>query len=299
MQARQPEGHVTVVGAGGFIGRSLTAAFEVGGVEVVKVARSTPIDPATETWHKIVTSRTIYWAASSINPQIASEHPERAEQDRGALRTFLARLSVGGAESRVVLLSSGGTVYGDSVAPPHAEDAPTRPVSAYGRAKLALEGDLLDWGGPGTVARISNAYGPGQGIAPGQGVIGHWLRALRDRAEITVIGSPESARDYLYIDDLVACFQALHHHLGDLPPVLNVGSGRPSSLSEVLAAVERVSASHRPDVVFRPARDFDLRDSWLDTRLAQRVLGWTATASLEDGISAMWAWIMSGEGSSR
>lgn len=292
MQAPTPNGRATVVGSGGFIGRSLAEALESTGAEVVRVTRSTPLSPGSEIWDAVVASKTIFWAASSINPQIAAEHPERAELDRRSMRDFLAGLSDSGSSSRVVLLSSGGTVYGDSMPPPHSEEAPTRPTSAYGAAKLALEDDLLRWEGTGTVARISNAYGPGQRIAPGQGVIGHWLRALRDRAEITVIGSPESARDYVYIADLVECFVMLHQHVGKVPTILNVGSGRPTPLSEVLASVENVSDQHDPVVVFRPARNFDLRDSWLDTRLATSALGWTAKTPLDDGIAAMWAWVV-------
>ncbi|MBI9114775.1 NAD-dependent epimerase/dehydratase family protein [Sanguibacter suaedae] len=287
---KAPSG-ATIVGAAGFIGSALSQAFDATGRSAVQVGRHDRLAEGTLLWDQVVASSTVFWCASSINPQIAAEHPERIDRDRTEFSGFLDRLMASGSQARVVLLSSGGTVYGDASTPPFTERSPTVPTSAYGVAKLSIERELLERTGRGLVVRVSNAYGPGQYPAPGQGVIGHWLRALRDGREIVVYGGPEILRDYLYIDDLTEFLLAVHDSRGDLPPVLNVGSGEATSLSTVLAAVGTVSDRHELSVVRHPARPFDLRESWLDVSLAGTVLGWRPRTAVEPGVTAMWRWL--------
>ena len=131
----------------------------------------------------------------------------------------------------MVLVSSGGTVYDPAVPPPYPESAPTRPRTAYGRAKLALEGQrspaagLPDW----VTLWVANVYGPGQPAVSGQGVDGYWLRAAAEGEPLTVYGNPDSTRDYVYVGDVAEAMLATHRAAVP-PPVVNVGSGEPTSL---------------------------------------------------------------------
>ena len=278
-----------VVGGHGFIGSALAARLERIGASVERAGRDAT-GPASASLDRIAQARTIFWSASSVNPKIAAESPEAVAADRAAFSGFLDALDARRSTARVVLFSSGGTVYGDA-RPPFSESTTARPTSAYGRVKLALEQTLLERRAESVVVRISNAYGPGQRPAPGQGVIGHWLRALARREPIEIYGSLDAARDYVYIDDLVDALIAVARS-GELPPVLNLGSGTPTTLGEILQVVEAVSHEHPADVRHMPARSFDLEQVWLDTRLAKDTLGWTAGTDLATGITAMWRWAL-------
>lgn len=288
MPASSQTHDAVVVGARGFIGRALSARLEEAGIPTTRVGRG---DLAADSplWPTLASAATVYWAASSINPAIAASDPDLVAADRQAFGEALTRLDGLSSRARVVLFSSGGTVYGPA-RPPFTEETPARPSSAYGLAKLALEQDLAASALTGVAVRIANAYGPGQQPAPGQGVIGHWLRALARHEPIKVFGDLAVARDYLYIDDLVDALVLLHG-ADEVPPVLNLGSGRPTTLEEILATIETVSREHPVQVEHSPARSFDLERVWLDSGLAQRLLGWEAATRVEDGILSMWQWI--------
>jgi len=278
-----------VVGARGFIGRALCAKFDTLNVPALPLDRGDLDSPDAVV--RIGECRTIYWAASTINPAIAVDEPERVAVDQAAFSAFLDLLAKLASPPQVVLLSSGGTVYGRDI-PPFTEDTPARPDTAYGRAKLDLERELSVRPLPQVIARISNAYGPGQRPARGQGVIGYWLSAVAARRPLRVIGSLDVVRDYLYIDDLVTALVALHEP-DNSPNLLNLASGVPTTLREVLATIASVTGVERPKIELVPQRDFDLDEVWLDATLAYQTLGWKPQTNLATGIAATWDWVVS------
>jgi UDP-glucose 4-epimerase len=285
-----------VVGAAGFLGSSLVHTLHAGGVPVATFTRKTPfLTDSGSPDDGLVAARTVFWLASSINPAIAESEPWRVHEDRGTFVSLLRAIERLADPPRVVLVSSGGTVYDPAVPPPYREDSPARPRGAYGRAKLELERLLHESAlGPGraVAVRVSNAYGPGQPAASGQGVIAYWLRALAAGDPITIFGDPATTRDYVYVDDIAAALAAVHRRPGPLPRVLNVGSGVPTSLED-LADLVRTAAGSRTEIVREPARGFDVPHSWLDVRLAADLLGWQPATPLPAGVAAAWHWACS------
>jgi UDP-glucose 4-epimerase len=279
-----------VIGAAGFLGTALVRTLTGSGVPVATFTRKTPF--VTESGFPdrgVLAARTVFWLASSINPAIAETEPWRVDGDRAAFVTLLHALQRLADPPRVVLVSSGGTVYDPAVAPPYREDSPTRPRGAYGRAKLAMERLLHQAPLPGVVVRVANAYGPGQPAASGQGVVAHWLRALTAGDPIMIFGDPATTRDYVYVDDVAEALAAVHRHPGTLPAVLNVGSGAPTSLAE-LAEMVRAAAGNGARIRRAPARGYDVPHSWLDVALAAELLGWRPRTSLPAGVAAAWRW---------
>ena len=278
---------VAVVGATGFLGSALARSLDGPGVHLY--TRSRPVLASGRLPAELHTVATVVWAASRVNPQVAEERPDLVAQDEAALLDFLRALDTHGLSPRTVLLSSGGTVYGDDGAP-FSETTPTRPVNAYGRAKVRLEQVLTEHAALPTVVRVANAYGPGQPAGPGQGVLAHWLRAVADGRPVTVFGALATARDYVAVQDVVAALVLLHEHVGTVP-VVNVGSGRATTLGELLDVVRDVTGT--PDLAVRhePARGFDVPATWLDVGLAREVLGWEPRTSLRSGVAATWEWL--------
>lgn len=282
---------VAVIGAAGFLGRSLVAALQQSATPVVAYTRSVPfLAPDGSADPGLSAARTVFWLATQINPHIAEHEPEKVVEDRRTFAGFLDAVRALPTAPTVVLLSSGGTVYDPRTDPPYAETAPTAPLSAYGRAKLALE-ELLAERAPGghTTLRVSNAYGPGQPVAAGQGVVAHWLRAARRGEDVRLFGDPQTTRDYVYVDDVAAAMTAVHRATGPLPPVLNVGSGRPTSLGELAEVVLATVADPRLRLVVEPRRSFDVAQTWLDVGLAAASVGWAPATTLEEGIARAWA----------
>jgi UDP-glucose 4-epimerase len=287
-------GTAAVVGAAGFLGSALVAAAERSGVPVAAYTRATPFLSSDGSPDGLLArSRTVFWLASSINPALAESDPARVRTDREAFASLLGAVRTLPEPPRVVLLSSGGTVYDPAHPPPYRESSPTRPRGAYGRAKLELEALLTSSALPGVIVRASNVYGPGQPAVSGQGVVGYWLRAAARGDDLVVYGEPETTRDYVYVEDVAAALLAVHRAAA-VPPLLNIGSGDPTSLKELADTVLDVVGDPALRWDQRPARGFDVPHTWLDVTLARTAIGWRPATVLRDGLAAAWHSVGSG-----
>jgi nucleoside-diphosphate-sugar epimerase len=105
--------------------------------------------------------------------------------------------------------------------------------------------------------------------------------------------SPATARDYIYVDDVVAAFAAIR--AADIPPgnVYNVGSGRQTSIAEVVALVrDRFGIRDEPQWGTMSAKGWDT-DIWIAN--AKRIgaeVGWRATTPFSEGFERTAAWLM-------
>jgi UDP-glucose 4-epimerase len=292
-------GGVAVCGSSGFIGSRLSSALERAGVPVARFGRTTPVLAADGALVPgLAEADTVFYLATSLSPATAERAPDRVALEREFFVELMNRIGKEGRRPTVVLASSGGTVY-DAAAPlPHREQTPSAPTSVYGRAKRDLEDDLLSCSGTlnPVVLRLANVYGPGQPAARGYGVLPHWLRAVADGSPLQVFGSLRSCRDYVHVDDVVTAMVQVHTATvrdgsGGLPACLNIGSGRPTALLELLALVVEV-AGRQVVAEFAPARAFDRHDSWLDPSEAGRRLGWQARIPLADGVRETWEQVL-------
>jgi UDP-glucose 4-epimerase len=286
----EPAASLAVVGAAGFLGSALVRRAARDQIPCTAFTRRAPfLDPHGRPAAGLATAQTIYWLASSINPALAETQPERVVADRVTFTALLRAVVPLPHRPRVVVLSSGGTVYDPAVPPPYHEGSPIAPHGRYGEAKLDLEQltatELAP--GQGVALRVANAYGPGQPARGGQGVIAYWLRAVSLGDPITVIGDRNSTRDYVYIEDIVDALVAVHRFAGPLPATINVGSGQPTALGELAELVQKITGTAR-ELVYRPARGFDVPHTWLDVSLAERLLGVRARTDLPTGLAATW-----------
>jgi UDP-glucose 4-epimerase len=238
----------------------------------------------------------VFYLASSVNPAVAEQHPEWVAADHHQFRALLRALARLGSPPTIVLASSGGTVYDSSSPPPYTEESPVRGSSLYAAAKIALEDELSSVAAavPGVILRLSNVYGPGQRTGKGQGVLAYWLEAAARGSALRLIGDPGNTHDYVYIDDVVAGMCLIHGAvrrqpglLSSGPLILNIGSGRGTSLAELIKIVDAVVGRDMP-VERHAAPRISRPHVWLDCGQAERVLGWRPVTSLTGGVSAMW-----------
>lgn len=279
-----------VVGPDGFLGSALVRHFETRGVGVTGFRRSDRWLRADGRRTAAADAEIVFWLAGSVNPATADLHPHRIEADFQAVRSFAAaaqELQV----RRVVLASSGGTVYDVAADPPYAEGARTQPMSTYGKHKLRLE-EALDEALPAAtelaILRVGNAYGPGQPVGTGQGVIAYWLDAALNRRPLVLYGAPDTSRDFTYIDDLASALA----HFGDVQlasprEIFNIGSGEPTELGSLAATIMAAVAEDDLRLETMPARPFDVPHIWLDVSRAAAA-GWRSQTPLEVGIARSW-----------
>ena len=191
------------------------------------------------------------------------------------------------AVRRVVYISTGGAVYGDTDVLPTPEDHPTRPASPYGVSKLAGERYLECWAGltgtPTLTLRLANIYGPRQDPQGEAGVVAIFTARLLGGAECVVNGDGEQTRDYVYVEDVAdAAARALANP--DATGVVNIGTGVATSVNDLYRRLARQVGVTRP-ARHAPARPGEQRKSLLDAARAKALLGWTAATSLDAGLA--------------
>ena len=194
--------------------------------------------------------------------------------------------------TRLVYLSSGGTVYGIPDVVPIPEMHPLRPICSYGVVKVAIENYLFMfqslYGLRPVVLRASNPYGERQGHAGVQGVIGTFLNKARSGESIEIWGDGSVVRDYIYISDLVdLCVSA---GKGDECGVVNAGSGIGHSITDVVAAVSSATGKVLHPV-YKSRRAYDVPSVVLDISKARLEFVWVPRIGLSDGVSKTWQWM--------
>jgi UDP-glucose 4-epimerase len=226
------------------------------------------------------------------------------------------RNNVGGAVSllgamrkrgvKYFLFSSSAAVYGEPDETPIGEEAPLRPLNAYGNTKLAIERLLADcsasWGLRSLSLRYFNAAGAGAHRGEDHRPETHLIPltldvALHRRDELVVYGDDyptndgTCVRDYIHVKDLAtAHLLGLEKLIGGYSGVLNLGNGRGFSVLEVIRAAEKVTGlavAHR----IGERRPGDPAVLVASSQKAERVLGWKRFyPSIEEIIRDAYVW---------
>ncbi|WP_299952273.1 NAD-dependent epimerase/dehydratase family protein [uncultured Modestobacter sp.] len=285
---------IAVVGAHGFVGRAVVAALTRQGIPTVACTTTSPAVRDGQLIPEVARARGVLVVAGRSNPALAERDPDSAAQELAETRELSRLLAESsedaGTAQRILVASSGGAVYDGNQPPPYAEGSPLDQSSAYARLKLSVEDAFLSCRSPlseRTVLRLSNVYGPGQRVGTGQGVVGHWFQALAQDQTVRLFGNPQTTRDYVYVDDVAAAFVAALQ-APSLPAVLNIGSGQPTSLEELLQLVLEVAKAPQHPIERVGDRPFDRRNTWLEISAARAALGWAPATSLRAGLARTW-----------
>jgi UDP-glucose 4-epimerase len=194
--------------------------------------------------------------------------------------------------SRILFLSSGGTVYGIPEVVPIPETHALRPINSYGIVKAAIEHYLEMYrrtrGFSPVIVRASNPFGPRQAHSGVQGVVSTFLRRILVGEPIEIWGDGTVVRDYLEVSDLAElCVRA---GTSDREGAYNAGSGHGLSVNEVVEAVRKVMVSDFK-VVHKPGRPIDVPRSVLDCSRAKNDFGWECKIGFDSALRSTWDWL--------
>jgi UDP-glucose 4-epimerase len=193
-------------------------------------------------------------------------------------------------DAKVVFASTGGAIYGECDAPA-TEDFLRQPLAPYGASKLAGEEYVATYnrlyGTSHVVLRYGNVFGPRQDPHGEAGVVAIFMNRLRDGEAPRIFGDGRQTRDYVFAGDVAeATLAALDADGG----VYNIGTGRETSVLELLERIEQVAGREAtPEFVER--RPGELQRSVLDVSRSAGELGWRARHTLDEGLAETWAWI--------
>jgi UDP-glucose 4-epimerase len=203
------------------------------------------------------------------------------------------------SEVRRLVHASSMTIYGEPELIPTPEHVACVPVSYYGVTKYAAEryvhiaGASPDVDLAVTSLRMFNVYGERQSISnPYQGVLAIFIGNALRREPITIHGSGEQTRDFVYVGDVVDAWLRVLDEPETFGVALNVGSGRETSVNELADAVLAAFGESRATWDIRSAgvQLGDQRRSGADVKMLA-ALGWSPRVELGDGIArtARWA----------
>ena len=196
-----------------------------------------------------------------------------------------------GSLHQVVFASTGGAMYGEQDVFPADEDHPTRPLSPYGVAKLAVERYLYfyhaEYGLDATCLRYANVYGPRQNPHGEAGVVAIFLDRLLAGRDCTINGDGLQTRDYVNVADVVAANLAV---LGRPDfSVFNVGTGVETDVVTLYRHLAAAAGIARP-ASHGPAKSGEQRRSAITSDRLARELGIRPAVPLAEGLRQTAAW---------
>lgn len=205
-----------------------------------------------------------------------------------------------------LVFSSSATVYGVPHFLPLTEDHPLSAVNPYGRTKLYIEETIRDvaLAHPEfnvSILRYFNPVGAHESGLIGEnpnGIPNNLMpfvcqTAAGIRKELQVFGddydTPDGTgvRDYIHVMDLAEGHAAALEKMGEGVSVYNLGTGKGTSVLELVTAFERVNEIKIPYRI-TPRRAGDIAVCYAETKKAERELGWKARRTVEEMCRDAW-----------
>ncbi len=253
-------------------------------------------------------------AVKTVNPDVifhlAALSPVRDSFERpfeyqhanyiGTMNVAHSLLELQDPQTRKMIAASTAEVYGIQANQPLKETLSLHPSSPYAVSKAA--GDLYlrmmfhSLTLSGTVLRPTNSYGR----KFDNSFIIEYLVTQMLKGEKIYIGSPDSVRDYMYIDDHVNAYMLAMKNSKANGQVYNVGTTIGVSNKELaLMIAEKVGfdkkkivlGSYPPSYPYRPSVS-DQASIVLDSEKIKKELNWTPKTSLSEGIDKVIAYFL-------
>lgn len=226
--------------------------------------------------------------AAQLDVRISVANPAfDAEQNIIGSVNLLQAAVMHGA-GRFVFASSGGTVYGDQQVFPADESHPTDPISPYGVSKLSVEKYLgyfaHQHGLRYSVLRYTNVYGPRQNSHGEAGVVAIFCDRMLRGDEVTINGTGEQTRDYVFAEDVARANMLAGSYLDDHERgTFNICTNTETTVNQLFRTLNAL-LENRFTEQHGPAKPGEQFRSVCSYEKARRELGWEPKVMFEEGI---------------
>ncbi|MFA6888683.1 MAG: GDP-mannose 4,6-dehydratase [Candidatus Woesearchaeota archaeon] len=301
---------VLITGADGFVGSHLTEALlEAGAFVSILVRGTSHMGTSMHNFHNLNSVKTkiktvitgdianndIIEAIRQNKPQIifhlaanayvpySFEHPIEVAQANvmGTLNILEAARKM--KIERVVITSS-SEVYGNPLYVPIDEKHPLNPTSPYAASKAAADRYAFSYWNtyklPIAIIRPFNTYGPRHTYD----VIPKFIALALENKPITIYGSGNQRRDFVYVKDMVQAFMIMGSEQRAVGECINFGTGKSYSVLEIAEKVIRICNSQSKLVHVEP-RLAEVEHLLCDNQKAKEFFAWNSTIDIDEGIA--------------
>ncbi len=296
--------NILILGGHGFIGSHIIEALTAAGHTLRVFARKPAGFKHTAEWftgdfldagklsEALVNMDAVIHCISTTVPATSISDPVYDIESNLIGTVKLLQLMQSQRVTRLVYISSGGTIYGNPSKNPVSEKFPLNPISSYGAVKVSIEKFIeiarINDGLQSVILRPSNPYGEHQGHKGAQGLISTVLNNIINSKTTVIYGDGTAIRDYIYVKDMAQLVRSVisSSHTG----IYNVGSGIGYSINEIIETIESVTGLS-VQTQYKDKRGFDVKKIILDCSLAERDFDWKASTPLTSGINKQFNWL--------
>lgn len=292
---------ILVTGGAGFIGSHVVDLFVREGYEAVVVddlstGRLSNLNPKAKFYRMDIRDPKLAEVFEAEKPDFVSHHAAQMDVRRSIVEpVFDADVNILGSLNviecakryqvkRLVYISSGGAAYGEPEYLPCDEAHPINPICQYGASKHTVEHYLYmyyqNYGLKYTVLRYPNVFGPRQDPHGEAGVVAIFIGRMLNGEDVVINGDGENQRDFVHVKD---CARANLLGLDAPVGIYNLGFGYGTSVNQIFDALKQITG-YPKDAIHGPAKLGETRKIYLDANKAQKVMGWSPSITLEEGL---------------
>ena len=289
---------VLVTGGAGFIGSNIADALKARGDDVVVVddistgdraniapgiaLRVADVSDATALREAVRGERfdAVVHCASKTKVVESMEKPDLYRRVIVEGTRNVVRLAEDARAKMFVNISTGGAIYGETRICA-TEAVPVDAASNYGKFKAEAEQIVAAAPVSNITLRLANVYGPRQRQDLEGGVVAIFAGRWKRGEQLTVFGDGDAQRDYIFVGDVVDAVLAAF--AGKWKGVYNIGTGVPTSVNELIAAMAEILGPPA-GITKAPERPGELQRSCIDSSRAKRDGLWQSRTGLLDGL---------------
>ncbi|MEK7132839.1 MAG: SDR family oxidoreductase [Patescibacteria group bacterium] len=225
-------------------------------------------------------------AVPSVPKSVKDPLTSHEANSTGTLKVLLAAQDLG---VRRVIYATSSSVYGDTKIFPTPETVPPNPLSPYALQKFTGEkyATLFYklYGLETVVLRYFNVFGPRQDPhSEYSAVIPRFIRLLKEGYAPTVFGDGSTSRDFTFISDVVDANILASEVEAAAGEVFNCAGGKPTTLNQLIEVLQKLLGTNMTPI-YQDFRVGDIKNSYADMSKAERILGFKAKVSFEEGLT--------------
>jgi UDP-glucose 4-epimerase len=195
------------------------------------------------------------------------------------------------------VFSSSAAVYGDPKHLPVTEDAPLNPLSPYAASKIAAEMYCQSYGSlykiTPTIFRYFNAFGPRQDYSEYSGVIPIFINQALQNKDLAVDGHGKQTRSFIHVNDVVKATYMGSQQESHIATTFNLSGTESISILDLARIIKELVPESGSKIIFRDAREGDVRESIGSMERAFKVLGFSPTIPFKVGLNQTVSWYRS------